>query len=72
MMDNRLNGITLPSNIYWVAAMNPFRRTKELDINFKDSYYVKPLPPSMKELGNSHIIHLLQFGTLELWIKIKN
>jgi len=24
MMDNRLNGITLPSNIYWVAAMNPF------------------------------------------------
>src|SRR5690554_3851013 len=58
MMDNRLNGQELPSNIYWVAAVNPYRRIKDADMNFKDSYYVKPLPPSMKEL-------VWDFGALE-------
>ncbi len=84
MTDGRMNGVLLPPNIYWVAAVNPYRRSslrpssirsrqtmvegKEIDtkdlvpydnsneinqnenVSFRDDYYVRPLPQSMKEL----------------------
>lgn len=54
-IDNSFEGVTLPSNIFWVAAINPARPESEPQqadgsYSFSARYAVHPLPASMEEV----------------------
>ena len=83
MIDGCLNGDKLPPNIFWVAAVNPYRRdNRDIQsrlggrVSFRDAYYVRLLPSSMNELGILLVLFIAneiqKYGTLEIWRVIKN
>ena len=54
-IDKSLEGVTLPSNIFWVAAINPARpesapQQADGSHNFSSRYAVHPCPASMEEV----------------------
>lgn len=56
MLDNALEGQSLPKNIFWVCATNPFREVIESDAvaaasgerGFRAHYQVRPVPEAME------------------------